>query len=259
MLQWDGCNECQVLLNTPTGIYASFVMTVVAEEDASRAIWPSCPARGWASGVEKLTARPVPGAQLVPHTLKERTLETHGPYQHGNGFPATNGGNDMKGQECRSRIPIQISQSETGLSQPNIFASEFGCIGMSSFESMSPLLKPEHWGLHAGLPGDNCSTSWDRECHGANPMSLRNYPCDNLISCKREDITESCATFSVGLSDILAHRLLRYGQAPGRRGRRGGLQEAALAVHDQPGVGAQGRHRDPAGWEYFRDHRLAVQ
>ena len=182
MLQWDGCNECQVLLNTPTGIYASFVMTVVAEEDASRAIWPSCPARGWASGVEKLTARPVPGAQLVPHTLKERTLETHGPYQHGNGFPATNGGNDMKGQECRSRIPIQISQSETGLSQPNIFASEFGCIGMSSFESMSPLLKPEHWGLHAGLPGDNCSTSWDRECHGANPMSLRNYPCDNLIS-----------------------------------------------------------------------------
>ena len=41
----DGCNECQVLLDTPTGIYASFVMTVVAEEDASRAIWPSCPAR----------------------------------------------------------------------------------------------------------------------------------------------------------------------------------------------------------------------
>ena len=103
----------------------------------------------------------------------------------------------MKGQECRSRIPIQISQSETGLSQPNIFASEFGCIGMSSFESMSPLLKPEHWGLHAGLPGDNCSTSWDRECHGANPMSLRNYPCGK---CSR-----SLCVFFRSLKDAAAH------------------------------------------------------
>lgn len=60
-------------------IDASFVMTVVAEEDASHAIWPSCPARGWSAGVEKLTARPVRGAELVPHLLSERTLETHGP------------------------------------------------------------------------------------------------------------------------------------------------------------------------------------
>ena len=174
---WDGCNECQVLLNNSNGIYASFVMTVVAEEDTSRAIWPSCPARGWSAGVEKLTARPVAGAELVPHQFKERVLETHGPYQHGNGFQATNGGDTIKGQECLSRIPIQITQSDTGMTQPNIFASEFGCIGMSSFESMSPLLKPSHWGLHAGLPADNCSGSWDsRECHGNNPMSLRNYP-----------------------------------------------------------------------------------
>ena len=55
-------------------------MTVVAEEDASRAVWPSCPARGWAGGVEKLTARPVLGKpiNLVPHNLSVRTIETHG-------------------------------------------------------------------------------------------------------------------------------------------------------------------------------------
>ena len=188
---WDGCNECQVLLNTSTGIYASFVMSVVAEEDASHAIWPSCPARGWEGGVDKLTARPVAGdrspgslpSPLVPHQLKERTLETHGPYQHGNGFPATNGGNTIRPQECKSRIPVQIKQSETGMTQLNIFASEFGCIGMSSFESMSPLLKPEHWGLHAGVVGDNCSNTWDRECHGDNPMSLRNYPVRTKAIC----------------------------------------------------------------------------
>ena len=27
---WDGCNECRVLMNTGTGVYATFVMTVVA-------------------------------------------------------------------------------------------------------------------------------------------------------------------------------------------------------------------------------------
>ena len=55
---WDGCNECRVIIGTATGIYATFVMTVVAEEDASRSIWPSCPALGWTGGVDKLTARP---------------------------------------------------------------------------------------------------------------------------------------------------------------------------------------------------------
>eukprot|EP00435_Cladocopium_sp_Y103_P024112 s4048_g5.t2 len=38
---WDGCNECTVLMGTKTEIYATFVMTVVAEEDDSRSIWPS--------------------------------------------------------------------------------------------------------------------------------------------------------------------------------------------------------------------------
>jgi beta-mannosidase len=33
IVMWDGCNECHVVLNTSTGIYATFVMTVVAEED----------------------------------------------------------------------------------------------------------------------------------------------------------------------------------------------------------------------------------
>lgn len=28
----DGCNECHVIIGTPTGIYATFVLTVVMEE-----------------------------------------------------------------------------------------------------------------------------------------------------------------------------------------------------------------------------------
>ena len=44
------CNG-QVLMGTKTEIYATFVMTVVAEEDDSRSIWPSCPAFGWSTGL----------------------------------------------------------------------------------------------------------------------------------------------------------------------------------------------------------------
>ena len=38
-------------MGTKTEIYATFVMTVVAEEDDSRSIWPSCPAFGWSTGL----------------------------------------------------------------------------------------------------------------------------------------------------------------------------------------------------------------
>ena len=58
IVMWDGCNECHVVMDEPTGIYATFVMTVVAEEDQSRAVWPSCPASGWTAGVDRLTVVP---------------------------------------------------------------------------------------------------------------------------------------------------------------------------------------------------------
>lgn len=44
-----------------------------------------------------------------------------------------------------------------GVSQPNVFASEFGCVTMSSFESMSTTIASKHWSLHGGnVPEDNC-------------------------------------------------------------------------------------------------------
>jgi len=38
---------------------------------------------------------------------------------------------------------------------------------MSSFESMSATLAPEHWGLHAGMAGDESCVY--HECRGKNP------------------------------------------------------------------------------------------
>ncbi len=50
---WDACNECGAF-----GLYACFVATTVAGEDPSRPLWPSCPANGWLSGVDRLTSMP---------------------------------------------------------------------------------------------------------------------------------------------------------------------------------------------------------
>ena len=168
---WDGCNECQVKMNTPTGIYATFVMTVVAEEDQSRAVWPSCPALGWTTGVYKLTSLPNGNALTTPDS--GNAIETHGPYQHGAGFVAANGAASL--QLFDKNLPIYQpgagEQQPTGPGHPSVFASEFGCSVYSSFESMSPTLDPSHWGIHAGMAGQR----------GVNPMSERNYPCDNII------------------------------------------------------------------------------
>jgi len=143
-------------------------MTVVAQEDRSRAVWPSCPALGWTTGVHKLTAMPNGNPLTTPD--KGNTVETHGPYQHGGGFIAPNG--SPKLELFDPNLPIEVSgPGPAGPAQPNVFASEFGCSVFSSFESMAPTLKEAHWGLHAGEPGGR----------GTNPMSERNYPCDNIV------------------------------------------------------------------------------
>jgi beta-mannosidase len=182
---WDGCNECRVLMGTGTGIYATFVMTVVAQEDASRSIWPSCPALGWTGGVDKLTSRPTGTPLTTPKG--GFLLETHGPYQHGTGFPAVNGASKFQpvSDHMNAGMPITMpsgkSGTTVGLGKANIFASEFGSSVYSSFESMSPTLAKEHWGMHGGGPPDNCEGGFASKCQGTNVMAQRNYPCDNII------------------------------------------------------------------------------
>ncbi|KAL3940829.1 MAG: hypothetical protein SGBAC_004699 [Bacillariaceae sp.] len=179
---WDGCNECLVEMDKPSSIYATFVMRVVAEEDGSRSIWPSCPSNGWESGVDKLTSRPIPYKNLVTPKTAPRRIEVHGPYIHGGGFPAVNG--DDTGEPGKAKLPISIDPKpeEMGVAQPSVFASEFGTGGvMSSFESMSATLASEHWSLHGGGPPDTCSNGFNRKCEGKNVMAQRNYPCDSII------------------------------------------------------------------------------
>jgi len=84
-----------------------------------------------------------------------RTIEVHGNYIHGGGFPAVNGADELK-PVVDPKLPIHtgpIKPEEMGIACPSAFASEFGCGGvMSSFESMMATLDSSHWGLHGGSP-----------------------------------------------------------------------------------------------------------
>ena len=269
---WDGCNECN-----GHGIYASFVMTAVAAEDPARPPWPSCPAHGWASGVDALWGLPngsplglapraapapraaaaaragdactfiagedydtassgplphVPAASAAeccglcasyadkakgtcwaatfsdgecwyktktqattlaaarpgvtgcwpaghgpppplpsptpappPGALKCASLEyeTHGYYQHGEGFKTRN--------SQAALAPFDLNQppklGDAALTGPGVcsgtYASEFGAVEASSFESFAPTLAPADWGLNTP------------------PMAERNYALDNFV------------------------------------------------------------------------------
>eukprot|EP01050_Picozoa_sp_SAG11_P014087 SAG11_NODE_1701_length_4423_cov_2.759713_2_plen_717_part_00 len=203
---WDGCNECISDFSTwPMQV----VLTTVAGEDQSRPIWPACPAHGWQTGVHKLTSLPKKGSVLrvIPGALsssgEEYHIEYHGPYLQGSGFPAVNGKPQLSLPD--PAIPHNFAVGSKwsppavgiriGPAYPNVFVSEFGVAGMCSFESLSPMLAPNHWSLHGNMPWDTCNHTYDtgNDCslpgggtnlfdgRGTNVMAQRNYPCDSLI------------------------------------------------------------------------------
>lgn len=81
---WDGCNECTPTPNTTSIVYVNFTMTIISQEDQSRAVWPSSPGAGWLTGVNRLYTTP----NDSPHGLTvhggghiwNQGIETHGPY-----------------------------------------------------------------------------------------------------------------------------------------------------------------------------------
>ncbi|CAD7966357.1 unnamed protein product, partial [Amoebophrya sp. A120] len=141
-------------------------------------------------------------------------LESHGPYLHGSGFDTINaespavvefdvgiplvihlcrdaekdhgtlaqGGDSCRGAAGTLSLPEALTNQP---SQPPGFVSEFGSSTMSSFETLSPLLRKEHWSLEGGngTSSSDCNVT-DRvrpACAGENPMSQRNYACRNLL------------------------------------------------------------------------------
>lgn len=157
LLVWNGCNECEVVMDTPSEIYAAFVMKTVAEEDDTRPIWPSSPSRhGWKTGVRRIDSRPLAhGSNLTtwgPNSFPS-DLESHGPYMRSfsYSYPGVNG---LDVHFPYKNTPPTLKRVEIGVDHPNQFASEFGSSTMSSFESMTETITPAHWSLHGNNDPD---------------------------------------------------------------------------------------------------------
>ena len=191
----DGCNECAVQTGSDTDIYATFVMRVVGEalgESSAIPIMPSCPSKGWDTGVHTLNGT-FNGNDLTAGLLERpNSIEVHGPYTHGSSRtnPATNGQiyeNDEAHNKTHfydPQVPVifdEYGSDAYGPSSFNYFASEFGASVFSSFESLSVTLSEEHWSVHGGSSPGTCTTEdgFQNNCTGGNVMSQRNYPCDN--------------------------------------------------------------------------------
>jgi len=186
LLVWSGCNECDVVMGTASEIYATLVMKTVADEDDTRPIWPSSPSRhGWKKGVRKIDSRPLTrDTSLVTWDPKafSSALESHGPYMRGfsYSYPGVNG---IDQHFPFSNTPPKLKIVDIGIRYKNQFASEFGATTMSSFESMTGTISPEHWSLHGNDKPDKCVHDHGNEnkCKGTNVLAERNYPCDYLI------------------------------------------------------------------------------
>ena len=133
----DGCNECG-----GGGLTESFVMPIVAATDPSRAVWPSCPASCWKSGVDRLTARPN-GKTLVTgvgsgtqrpawpsNAPVKMPMESHGGYVGLGGGGAGHLGEgrpgDVTGSFGVSMMSTITNPALTSPSNLNWYKSEFG-------------------------------------------------------------------------------------------------------------------------------------
>ena len=83
--------------------------------------------------------------------------------QHGEGFKTVNSKAPLA--PFSPNLPPALDHTfKLGTDCPGTYASEFGASALSSFESVSPTLKAEDWGLHT------------------DPMFERNYCADNFLT-----------------------------------------------------------------------------
>jgi hypothetical protein len=90
-------------------------------------------------------------------------LETHGYYQHGDGYKTVNSKDGLLSPFSVNQPPVMGTMAVSGPACPGTYASEFGAVAISSWESLSPTLAPEHYGLHNAA------------------MAQRNYAVDNFV------------------------------------------------------------------------------
>ena len=137
VLIWEGCNECQVIMDSSSDIYAKLILKVVVEEDKSRSVRPSSPASRWKSGVRKLDSLPTGDGRVTIESFAG--LEVYGDYS-----PSS------KNSPMRPLIPSLFEESPTGPRSQNTFAPEFGS---ATFPRSSPCRRRSPRSIGASMSG----------------------------------------------------------------------------------------------------------
>ena len=150
------CDACTAQAGCVAGVLFAGVCYLKNASMAARPSWAPGLASVWVAGQTPV----YPAAGGCNTGLQ---LETHGYYQHGEGFKTVNSGADL--QPFSPNVPPSLDPTfDLGTACPGTFASEFGASAWSSFESVSPTLAPADWNLHA------------------SPMVERNYAADNFLT-----------------------------------------------------------------------------
>lgn len=132
LFMWSGSNELAPWGKKPgdwwSVLFPGTVMPAAANIDSSRPMWAACPASAWAGGVDPATQIPN-GKPFVAGYVEPPFTEVHA-YWFRNCATATDEGCLVDNFYC----------TDDAFYRRTSFASEYGWIGMPSFESLSPML-----------------------------------------------------------------------------------------------------------------------
>jgi hypothetical protein len=134
LFMWSGSNELSPWGKMPgdwwSTLFAGTVMPAAAAIDTSRPLWAACPASAWAAGVDP-TTQIADGSPFTAGYVKPPFAEVHAYWFHDCDQP-TDAACLVNGRYC----------TDDAFYSRTSFGSEYGWIGMPSFESLAPMLGP---------------------------------------------------------------------------------------------------------------------
>jgi beta-mannosidase len=151
----DCCAKCAARSDCWAATYVPGTCWFKTKDQTSRPGYNGNAVGCWPAGRTPPPPSP-PGCASLPY-------ETHGYYQHGEGYSTVNSNGRLSPFDP-NQPPAMPQAALTGPACPGTYASEFGAVAISSWESMMPTLAPTSWGLHNAA------------------MAQRNYAVDNFIT-----------------------------------------------------------------------------
>lgn len=154
----DCCSQCSARPDCEAATWVPNTCWFKNKTQAGLPVWKNGAVGCWPAGhtPPPPPPPPAPGCDNLPY-------ETHGYYQHGEGYKTVNSGDALSPFDP-NQPPSMPNPSLTGPACPGTYASEFGAVAYSSWESFASTLAPTSYGLHN------------------DAMAQRNYIGDNFIT-----------------------------------------------------------------------------